>query len=91
MEKKLSYPERSLLKILPFSYADVHAINKDFPVFDADECFLDAALAHTQGLYLCPVQDNSGLVLLQYKIVMICFFVVGNQSAFRFCMALLPL
>ena len=47
--------------------------------FKLNKCFLDAAFSHTDRFHLCAKQFDSCLILILYKIIMVCLFIVGNQ------------
>ena len=49
MEQELSDPKRIFVKNIPFLVGtDMHAVNKDFSVFDPDKSLLNTALTKTE-------------------------------------------
>ena len=80
MQQQLFHAQRILIKDISLLVrGDVHAIHENLRILDADERLLDAALPHAQGLHFRAVERDTALILLLYKIVMICLLVVGNQ------------
>ena len=54
-------------------------INEDFSLIAyCYKGFFDTASAHAQGLYFRSVEGDTCLILFIDKIIVICFFIVGN-------------
>ena len=80
MEQKFPHPKRVFIEnISLFIRIDVHTINIHLPLINTNKCFLDAAFSHTDRFHLCAKQFDSCLILILYKIIMVCLFIVGNQ------------
>ena len=87
MHQQFFHTQRIFIKDISFFIrGNMHPINKDFPIFNAYKCFLNAAFTHAQRLYLRSMKGNPALIFFLYKIIMICLLVVGNQlHCFVFC------
>ena len=80
MQKQLSHPQRIAVKdIALFIGTDVHPVDEYFPVFDAAPCILEIDLALTDGLDLRAAQDDTGLDLLKYEVVVVGLAIGRNR------------
>src|SRR5699024_2473907 len=43
------------------------------------------AFSHAQGFYLRAVEHDPGFIFLQNEIIMVCFFIIGDQLCLCLC------
>ena len=68
-----------MLKIFPFSWADVHAVDLHLPVLGQTEGVLQVHMPLPDGLDLGPGQLNARLVLILDEVIVIGLAVLGND------------
>ena len=92
MQQQFFDPQRIFVENIPFLIrTHMHTVHIDLAVFYADKRFLDAAFALAHGFDLRAVEGDARLITLLYKIVVVGFFIVGDQFLcfFLFCHSLI--
>lgn len=80
MHEKLSVTESILVEDIALLIGIyMHSENIDLAVSDAAVGLFDGALAHTKGLDLSAGKFDAALKGFVHKIIVICFFIVGNK------------
>lgn len=80
MQQKLSCTKRVFVENVAFLIRRyMHMLNINLSMICMNKRFLNAALAHAERLYLCTVQNDTRLILILDKIIMIRFLVIGDQ------------